>query len=46
MQRPWDHYKGMDLARARVEAAFEMFEKLDAPFLLFMIEILHQKEVR
>lgn len=35
MQRPWDHYKGMDLARARVEAAFEMFEKLDAPFFAF-----------
>ncbi|OBA08394.1 xylose isomerase [Bacillus subtilis] len=35
MQRPWDQYKGMDLARARVEAAFEMFEKLDAPFFAF-----------
>ncbi|WP_045926673.1 xylose isomerase [Bacillus siamensis] len=35
MQRPWDHYKSMDLARARVEAAFEMFEKLDAPFFAF-----------
>ncbi|MCZ4248754.1 xylose isomerase [Bacillus amyloliquefaciens] len=35
MQRPWDHYKGMYLARARVEAAFEMFEKLDAPFFAF-----------
>ncbi|MFT7820398.1 xylose isomerase [Bacillus siamensis] len=35
MQRPWDRYKGMDLARARVEAAFEMFEKLDAPFFAF-----------
>ncbi|QIW80124.1 xylose isomerase [Bacillus tequilensis] len=35
MERPWDRYKGMDLARARVEAAFEMFEKLDAPFFAF-----------
>ncbi|QQD83768.1 xylose isomerase [Bacillus siamensis] len=35
MQRPWDRYKGMDLARARVEAAFEVFEKLDAPFFAF-----------
>ncbi|WP_052585988.1 xylose isomerase [Bacillus velezensis] len=35
MQRPWDHYKGMDLARARVDAAFELFEKLDAPFFAF-----------
>lgn len=35
MQRQWDRYKGMDLARARVEAAFEMFEKLDAPFFAF-----------
>ncbi|MDY7215078.1 MULTISPECIES: xylose isomerase [Bacillus] len=35
MQRPWDHYKGMDLAKMRVEAAFEMFEKLDVPFFAF-----------
>lgn len=35
MQRPWDHYKGMDLAKMRVEAAFEMFEILDAPFFAF-----------
>ncbi|CAI6263814.1 xylose isomerase [Bacillus subtilis] len=35
MQRPWDNYKGMDLAKMRVEAAFEMFEKLDAPFFAF-----------
>ncbi|MED5047115.1 xylose isomerase [Bacillus siamensis] len=35
MQRPWDRYKGMDLARARVEGAFEVFEKLDAPFFAF-----------
>ncbi|MBM7542613.1 xylose isomerase [Amphibacillus cookii] len=34
-QRPWDHLKGMDLAKARVEAAFEFFEKIDAPFFCF-----------
>ncbi|PXW90915.1 D-xylose isomerase [Streptohalobacillus salinus] len=33
--RPWDHLKGMDLAKARVEAAFEFFEKIDAPFFCF-----------
>ncbi len=43
MQRPWDHYKGMDLARARVDATFELFEKLDAPFLLFMTGISHRR---
>ncbi|MCD4839833.1 MULTISPECIES: xylose isomerase [Neobacillus] len=35
MLRPWDKYKGMDLAKARVEAAFELFEKLDVPFFTF-----------
>lgn len=35
MFRPWDHLKGMDLAKARVEAAFEFFEKIDAPFFCF-----------
>jgi len=35
MIRPWDKYKGMDLAKARVEAAFEFFEKLDIPFFCF-----------
>ncbi|WP_039074047.1 xylose isomerase [Bacillus sp. MSP13] len=35
MQRPWDQYKGMDLAKARVDAAFELFEKLDAPYFAF-----------
>lgn len=30
--RPWNHLKGLDLAKARVEAAFELFEKLNAPF--------------
>lgn len=35
MQRPWNHYQGMDLAKARVEAAFELFEKLNVPFFCF-----------
>lgn len=33
--RPWDHLKGLDLAKARVEAAFELFGKLDVPFFAF-----------
>jgi xylose isomerase len=33
--RPWGHLKGMELAKARVEAAFEFFEKLDVPFFCF-----------
>ncbi|PDO10457.1 MAG: xylose isomerase [Candidatus Reconcilbacillus cellulovorans] len=35
MRRPWDRYRGMDLAKARVEAAFELFEKLGVPFFCF-----------
>jgi xylose isomerase len=35
MERPWNHLQGMDLAKARVEAAFELFEKLDVPFFCF-----------
>lgn len=35
MQRPWDRFTGMDLAKARVEAAFELFEKLGVPFFAF-----------
>lgn len=35
MIRPWDKYIGMDLAKARVEAAFELFEKLNVPFFCF-----------
>jgi len=35
MIRPWDKYKGMDLAKARVEAAFEFFEKLGVPYFCF-----------
>ncbi|WP_068674174.1 xylose isomerase [Oceanobacillus sp. Castelsardo] len=33
--RPWDKYQGMDCAKARVEAAFEFFEKINAPFFAF-----------
>lgn len=35
MERPWNSYTGMDLAKARVEAAFELFEKLGVPFFAF-----------
>lgn len=35
MIRPWDRFFGMDLAKARVEAAFEFFEKLNVPFFCF-----------
>ncbi|YCA45443.1 xylose isomerase [Bacillus sp. JZ8] len=35
MQRPWDKDQGMDLAKTRVEAAFELFEKLGVPFFAF-----------
>ncbi|WP_042352421.1 xylose isomerase [Bacillus massiliigorillae] len=35
MRRPWNHLSGMDQAKARVEAAFELFEKLDVPFFAF-----------
>src|SRR5690625_4576033 len=35
MLRPWDKYSGMDLAKARVDAAFEFFEKLDVPYFCF-----------
>ncbi|WP_096187648.1 xylose isomerase [Evansella halocellulosilytica] len=35
MQRPWDHLTGMDQAKARVEAAFELFEKLNVPYFCF-----------
>ncbi|MCF3942915.1 xylose isomerase [Oceanobacillus alkalisoli] len=33
--RPWDKFEGMDLAKARVEAAFEFFEKLNVPYFAF-----------
>jgi xylose isomerase len=35
MLRPWDKYSRMDKAKARVEAAFELFDKLDVPFFAF-----------
>lgn len=35
MTRPWDLYTGMDKAKVRVEAAFELFEKLNVPFFAF-----------
>jgi xylose isomerase len=33
--RSWDKFTGMDLAQARVEAAFEFFEKLGVPYFCF-----------
>ncbi|GAB2701371.1 xylose isomerase [Paenibacillus thermoaerophilus] len=33
--RPWDRFSGMDLAKARVEAAFELFGKLGVPYFCF-----------
>lgn len=33
--RPWDKFSGMDLAKARVEARFEFFEKLGVPYFCF-----------
>ncbi|WP_226037083.1 xylose isomerase [Aquibacillus saliphilus] len=33
--RPWHQYTGMDLAKARVEASFEFFEKLGVPYFCF-----------
>ncbi|KRW92842.1 xylose isomerase [Alicyclobacillus tengchongensis] len=35
MIRPWDGYTGMDLAKKRVEAAFEFFEKLGVEYFCF-----------
>ncbi|MCU7710294.1 xylose isomerase [Priestia sp. JV24] len=35
MQRSWDRYDGMDLVKARVEAAFQLFETLNVPFFAF-----------
>lgn len=35
MQRPWNKYSDMDLAKARVEASFELYEKLGAPYFAF-----------
>lgn len=33
--RPYDHLSGMELAKARVEASFEFFEKLGVPYFCF-----------
>ncbi|MBU9721774.1 MULTISPECIES: xylose isomerase [Bacillaceae] len=33
--RPYDKFSGMDLAKARVEASFEFFEKMDVPYFCF-----------
>lgn len=35
MVRSWDKYSEMDLAKARVEASFEFYEKLGVPFFCF-----------
>lgn len=35
MVRPYNQYSGMDLAKARVEASFEFFEKMNVPFFCF-----------
>jgi xylose isomerase len=35
MQRGWDRFSGMDLAKARVDAAFELMEILDLPYFCF-----------
>lgn len=35
MIRPYNHLTGLDLAKARVEASFEFYEKLQAPFFCF-----------
>ncbi|WP_134699667.1 xylose isomerase [Ammoniphilus sp. YIM 78166] len=35
MIRPYNNFSGMDLAKARLEASFEFFEKMDVPFFCF-----------
>ncbi|RXJ02084.1 xylose isomerase [Anaerobacillus alkaliphilus] len=35
MVRPYNKLSGLDLAKARVEASFEFFEKLDVPYFCF-----------
>ncbi len=35
MVRPYNNLSGLDLAKARVEASFEFFEKLDVPYFCF-----------
>lgn len=35
MKRNWDRYNGIDLAKARVDASFEFYEKLGVPYFCF-----------
>lgn len=35
MQRTWNKYSGMDIAKARIEASFEFYEKLGVSFFAF-----------
>ncbi|WP_078553059.1 xylose isomerase [Bacillus alkalicellulosilyticus] len=35
MVRPYNTFSGMDLAKARVEASFEFFQKMDVPYFCF-----------
>ncbi|TDQ42166.1 xylose isomerase [Aureibacillus halotolerans] len=35
MLRPWNHLQGLDLAKARLEGAFELMEILNLPFFCF-----------
>lgn len=34
-ERPWSKFSGLDLAKARVEAAFELLDKLNLPYFAF-----------
>ena len=46
MKRAWDSYSGMDLAKARLEVAFQLFDLLDVPYFHSMTVILHQRATR
>lgn len=35
MIRPWDKYSDLDLAKARVDASFEFYEKIGVPYFCF-----------
>jgi xylose isomerase len=35
MQRSWDKFSGLDLAKARVEASFELYDKLGVDYFCF-----------
>ncbi|MEW6980158.1 MAG: xylose isomerase [Bacillota bacterium] len=35
MQRAWDSYSGMDLAKVRLEVAFQLFDLLEVPYFSF-----------